>query len=148
MVSLFSGHYLTEFMPVLPLDDPTLAECFQAAGYDTLAVVSNMLVDASGGFARGFDHYDDSLPQREIVRGWPERTAATTTDAAIASRRRFLPLCVKPVRAIAFYRNDISGQDPARMRCHPHDKHPSGAANRIAARQLASALLPSLREAR
>ena len=58
MVSLFSGRYLTEFMPVVPFETPTLAECFEAAGYETLAVVSNMLVDAGGGFARGFGHYD------------------------------------------------------------------------------------------
>ena len=58
MVSLFSGRYLTEFMPVVPPENPTLAECFEAAGYDTLAVVSNMLVDPGGGFARGFAHYD------------------------------------------------------------------------------------------
>lgn len=58
MVSLFSGRYLTEFMPVVPPGNPTLAECFQAAGYETLAVVSNMLLDPSGGFARGFAHFD------------------------------------------------------------------------------------------
>jgi arylsulfatase A-like enzyme len=58
MVSLFTGHYLTEFMPVVPSDAPTLAECFQRAGYTTLAVVSNMLVEPTAGFARGFDHYD------------------------------------------------------------------------------------------
>src|SRR5678815_1029330 len=45
MVSIMSGRYLTDFLPVIPDNFPTLAETFHSAGYRTLAVVSNLLVD-------------------------------------------------------------------------------------------------------
>jgi arylsulfatase A-like enzyme len=83
MVSLMSGHYLTDFMPVLPPDTPTLAETFKAAGYLTLAVVSNLLVEPRAGFGRGFDHYD-VRPSRDSGAN------PTTRDFAELSR----DLCV------------------------------------------------------
>jgi arylsulfatase A-like enzyme len=58
MVSIMSGRYLTDFVPVLRKGVPTLAETFHAAGYRTLAVVSNILIDPKAGFDRGFDQYD------------------------------------------------------------------------------------------
>ena len=71
MVSLFSGHYLTEFSLALPAGAQTLAEAFAGAGYKTLAVVSNQLLGPEAGFARGFDHYD-------------VRTSRRTNDGATA----------------------------------------------------------------
>ncbi|MFP8881666.1 MAG: sulfatase, partial [Myxococcota bacterium] len=63
---------------------PTLASVLHEHGWRTAAVVSNFVLRRNSGLAVGFDHYDDTLPQTEIVRGWPERMASRTTDAAIA----------------------------------------------------------------
>jgi arylsulfatase len=62
----------------------TLAEELRKAGFRTGAVVSNFVLRRASGLDRGFDHYDDELPQKEEVRGLRERTAAPTTDAALA----------------------------------------------------------------
>jgi arylsulfatase A-like enzyme len=64
---------------------PTLASVLQDNGWRTSAVVSNFVLRRNSGLATGFDHYDDTLPQTEIVRDWPERIASSTTDAAIAA---------------------------------------------------------------
>ncbi len=69
----------------LPNAIPTLATALRQRGWCTLAVVSNFVLRANAGLARGFDRYDDVLPGREAVRDWPERTAADTTDAALAA---------------------------------------------------------------
>jgi arylsulfatase A-like enzyme len=53
------------------------------SGWSTAAVVSNFVLQRNAGLARGFDRYDDQLPQRELGRDWPERIAADTTDAAL-----------------------------------------------------------------
>jgi len=58
MVSLFHGRYLTAYRDALEPDVPALSELFQQAGYRTLAFVSNRLVNAKGGFDRGFDHFE------------------------------------------------------------------------------------------
>jgi len=86
--SLMTGKYPEELgiesnRSALRAAIPTLASVIQARGWRTAAVVSNFVLRSNSGLAVGFDHYDDSLPQTEIVRGWPERTAAATTDAAI-----------------------------------------------------------------
>ena len=44
----------------LAAEVPVLAELLQAAGYSTGAVVSHTYCDASRGFARGFDEFDQS----------------------------------------------------------------------------------------
>ena len=45
----------------------TLAETFQASGYDTVAFVHNAHLDAEGGFAQGFDLYEQGgLSAEEI----------------------------------------------------------------------------------
>ncbi len=73
----------------LPAAIDTLAERLRGAGYATLAVVGNyMLRNAKRfrdgeGWAQGFDVYDDEMQQRELVRRWPERTAAATVDRAV-----------------------------------------------------------------
>jgi len=46
----------------LPEGIPTLAEVFADHGYDTAAFVGAFPLDARFGLARGFDHYDDALP--------------------------------------------------------------------------------------
>lgn len=58
MVSMFHGRYLTSFRDALHPEIPSLAEVFRSAGYRTVGVVANQLVNEDGGFARGFDHFD------------------------------------------------------------------------------------------
>ncbi|MBW2274151.1 MAG: sulfatase [Deltaproteobacteria bacterium] len=63
----------------------TLAERFRAAGYDTAAFVSNIVLKRRTGFDRGFDVYDDALPSaehnREIIF---ERKSEQTVGRALA----------------------------------------------------------------
>jgi len=64
---------------------PTLAQAFQAAGYDTAAFVSNVVLKRRSGFDRGFDVYDDDLPSAEANRSFHfERTADATVGRALA----------------------------------------------------------------
>jgi arylsulfatase len=94
--ALLTGRYPEELgiwsnESVLPRAVPTLASAFQDAGWGTRAVVSNWVLRAASGLSKGFDHYDDDLPQLETTRPMPERIAADTTDAALASLDACLP---------------------------------------------------------
>jgi len=88
MAALFSGRYpetlgvVSNASRLPPV--PTLASELAARGWRTGAVVGNLALRRPAGLAAGFELYDDALPQREAVRGWPERVAAATTDAALA----------------------------------------------------------------
>jgi arylsulfatase A-like enzyme len=62
----------------------TLAERFRAAGYETAAFVSNVVLKSRTGLDTGFDRYDDDLPEAEVNRGmYLERDAGDTSDRAI-----------------------------------------------------------------
>lgn len=64
---------------------PTLAESFRAAGYETAAFVSNVVLESRSGLDRGFDLYDDELPAAELNRAlYFERGAADTAARALA----------------------------------------------------------------
>ena len=58
MVSLFEGRYVTAYRDKLTEGVPTLPEIFRDAGYNTIGVAANCLVDEGQGFNRGFDHFD------------------------------------------------------------------------------------------
>ena len=60
MVSMLSGRYVTSYRDRMFERAPTLAECFQEAGYRTVAVVANTLLGEEAGFTRGYDRYDVS----------------------------------------------------------------------------------------
>jgi arylsulfatase A-like enzyme len=62
---------------------PTLATELRDRHWRTAAVVGNWVLRQSSGLTAGFEIYDDTFPQREVVRHWPERIAADTTDAAL-----------------------------------------------------------------
>ncbi len=65
------------------LDEPTLAEQFAAAGYDTAAFVSNPILTRRIGLDRGFDVYDDELSV-SARSGVLERDADATSERAEA----------------------------------------------------------------
>jgi len=70
---------------VLPEEAETLAERFQAAGYETGAVIGAAVLDPEFGLRQGFDHYDANIPEhRATSAGFFERPAADVTDAALA----------------------------------------------------------------
>ena len=69
----------------LPDSVPTLATELGSRGWRTGGVVGNWVLRRESGVARGFDRFDDRFPEKEAVRGWPERSAEATTDAAIES---------------------------------------------------------------
>src|SRR4029453_563645 len=74
-----AGHGVHENARVLARDRPLAAERLQKAGYRTAAFVSSFVLARRFGLARGFEVYDDEMPE-----GQPERTSAETTDRAIA----------------------------------------------------------------
>jgi arylsulfatase A-like enzyme len=69
---------------VLGPEEALLAPLFREAGWRTAAVISNPVLSHRFGFGRGFEHYDYTMHQRELVRSSPERLAAPTTGAALA----------------------------------------------------------------
>jgi len=90
VAALLTGRYpeslgIASNASALPPAVPTLASALRAAGWRTAAVVSNLVLSRDSGLQAGFDVYDETLPQREATRSWPERTARDTTDAALAT---------------------------------------------------------------
>jgi len=62
----------------------TLAEIFNQEGYQTGAFVGNIILDHTSGLDRGFEVYDDELPDAELNRGFIfERIAENTTERAL-----------------------------------------------------------------
>ncbi|MEE9606288.1 MAG: sulfatase [Myxococcota bacterium] len=109
--ALLTGRYPQELgiwsnESALPEWAPTLAAELRHRGWWTAAVVSNWVLRASSGLARGFDRYEDDFPQTEVARGWPERTAASATDALL----RLLDACGEQAGADCFLW--IHYQDP------------------------------------
>ena len=73
------GHGLHENGRYLSPAQPLLAERLKAAGYRTAAFVSAFALARRFGLARGFDVYDDEVPEPRN-----ERSARDTTDRALA----------------------------------------------------------------
>src|SRR5260370_18095906 len=67
-----NGRYLSDRVPLL-------AEQLKVAGYRTAAFVSAFALAPRFGLARGFDVYDDQMPNPQ-----EERTAKETTDRVLA----------------------------------------------------------------
>ena len=78
-----AGHGIHENARTLPAQHAVLADRLRQAGYRTTAFVSSFVLAKRFGLARGFDLYDDELPA-----GGVERSAAATTDRAIAELER------------------------------------------------------------
>ncbi len=84
-----AGHGVHENARHLADGHPLAAERLRAAGYRTEAVVSSFVLARRFGLARGFDAYDDELPD-----GRAERTARETTERALA---RLAPPAEQPL---------------------------------------------------
>jgi arylsulfatase A-like enzyme/Tfp pilus assembly protein PilF len=81
MTGLYAaGHGIHENARHLPDSTPVLAGQLKAAGYRTAAVVASFVLAKRFGLARGFDVYDDRMPD-----GREERTATEVTDAALSA---------------------------------------------------------------
>jgi arylsulfatase A-like enzyme/Tfp pilus assembly protein PilF len=74
-----AGHGLRENGRYLSPAQPLVAEKLHAAGYRTAAFVSAFALSRRYGLSRGFDVYDDAMPEPRN-----ERTAQATTDLALA----------------------------------------------------------------
>jgi len=68
---------------VLPDSLLTMAEILRGRGYQTAAFVSNPVLKKTTNIGKGFEFYDDQLPQKEINRDMRERDANLTAQAAI-----------------------------------------------------------------
>ncbi|HYU26296.1 MAG TPA: sulfatase-like hydrolase/transferase, partial [Thermoanaerobaculia bacterium] len=73
------GHGLHENGRYLSPTQPLVAERLKAAGYRTAAFLSAFALARRFGLARGFDVYDDAVPEPRN-----ERSARDTTDRALA----------------------------------------------------------------
>ncbi len=90
LASLFTGSYphehgVRELLQPLDPEVPVLAQALRRAGYQCAAIVGNyVLQERHCGFARGFEHYIESLPALQGVppNDVPQRTAASMTRAA------------------------------------------------------------------
>ena len=74
-----AGHGVHENARAVSAATPLLAERLQKSGYRTAAFVSSFVLARRFGLARGFETYDDDLPD-----GRNERGARETTDRALA----------------------------------------------------------------
>ena len=72
--------------PVELPPSPLLAEILKAAGFQTAAFVSSIVLERRGGFGRGFDRYDDDFPKTENadLLSTLQKPGADTLRAAIA----------------------------------------------------------------
>jgi arylsulfatase A-like enzyme/Tfp pilus assembly protein PilF len=74
-----AGHGVHENARSVPARHELAAQKLAAAGYRTAAFVSSFVLSRRFGIARGFEHYDDEMPQ-----GSAERSARDTTERALA----------------------------------------------------------------
>lgn len=74
-----AGHGVHENARPVAAAHVVLAEQLQKSGYRTAAFVSSFVLARRFGLARGFETYDDELPDRTAERG-----SAATTDRALA----------------------------------------------------------------
>jgi arylsulfatase A-like enzyme len=99
---------------------PTLAEALRERGWRTGAVVSNFVLRAGSGLARGFDRYDDVYESEEVVRRWPERVAEDATDAALDLLERFVADAEERVFVWVHYQDPHGPYDPPAGRRERH----------------------------
>ena len=111
------GSLLTGFLPHeikifsnrdnLPAEVSTVAGRLKGAGYTTVGVVCNFVLRKGGGFEQGFDIYDDTMDERELVRNIPERIAERTTDMAINLLRLNKKSMYQDLSLISIHRQSV-----------------------------------------
>lgn len=69
----------------LPQELETMAEILKSRGYTTAAFVSSFTVDSRFGLDQGFDHYDDSFEDKEILKNFRTERTADKTFSSFAS---------------------------------------------------------------
>ena len=79
---LVYGYALPSAVEILP-------EMLRRQGYKNAAVISNYVLRKRTNWTQGFDVFDDTMDDKELVRGLPERTAKGTTDRAIELINQF-----------------------------------------------------------
>jgi len=80
---MFQGQYITAYRDALNEETPVLPELFQRAGYRTVGIVANCIVDESQGFNRGFDDFD-------CVSCWNDEGEEDPSARDIAGVRRLV----------------------------------------------------------
>jgi len=93
LASLFTGlypheHGVRDLLTPIDARHGLLAESFARAGYQCAAIVGNyVLLERHCGFARGFEHYVETLSSRRGVppHDAPQRGARSMTRAALAA---------------------------------------------------------------
>ncbi len=69
----------------LPEEIITLPEILKENGYRTAAVVGNFILKREhSGLDRGFEDYDDRMTEKELNRGFQEKTAGKVNEAVFA----------------------------------------------------------------
>ncbi len=94
----------------LPAEVPHAAQTLRAAGWATAAFVSASVLDSAFGLERGFDLYDDRLSAVDADGDTepPQRSAAATTDAALA----WMAGAAEPFLSWVHYYDPHSTYDP------------------------------------
>jgi len=78
-------HGVRKLYQKIPIETPTVADRLSGVGYQTAAVVSNIVLTSEAtGLDGRFDHYDDYIDETLGPRTFWERRASRTTDAALA----------------------------------------------------------------
>ena len=107
----------------LPPDVPSVAELFKTNGYETAAFVSAVVLDRRFGLDRGFDHYDDRLPDPMYGSELRENLGAAMVPASIDGAET-------TARFLAWQRGRDGDPRPWFAWVHyydphgPHDPHP------------------------
>ncbi len=107
----------------LPSDVPSIAELFQTNNYETAAFVSAVVLDKRFGLDRGFDHYDDRLPDPKYGSELRENLGAAMVPASIdgaETTSRFLAWLGARADDARPWFSWVHFYDPH----GPHDPHP------------------------
>jgi arylsulfatase A-like enzyme len=119
MVSLMSGHYVTDYKDSLSEPFPSLAESFSASGYHCVGIVGNVLLSEKRGFDRGFDHYD----AREVTGAENAERKARGMMATPCRSVDTMRVELERLLDEEFARRDAGQRRPVLAYLHPMEPH-------------------------